>query len=166
MTAPEPTPTAEHIDAVARALSLDPGAFTESTYGPGGAHVMASRFAAMDRARKLLASENPTVHAALAASLPADVMLAALVRAGVLPDVEALRHHLAIAEADASHLAATIRDARESLTRNRGRGAGWEKVSQALRPMGLSDALARAERRGRMRAVSAQPNPRFGEVAP
>ena len=86
MTAPEPTPTAEHIDAVARALSLDPGAFTESTYGPGGAHVMASRFAAMDRARKLLASENPTVHAALAASLPADVMLAALVRAGVLTE--------------------------------------------------------------------------------
>ena len=84
MTAPEPTPTAEHIDAVARALSLDPGAFTESTYGPGGARVMASRFAAIDRARKLLASENPTVHAALAASLPADVMLDALVRAGVL----------------------------------------------------------------------------------
>ena len=89
MTAPEPTPTAEHIDAVARALSLDPGAFTESTYGPGGAHVMASRFAAMDRARKLLASENPTVHAALAASLPADVMLAALVRAGVLTEESA-----------------------------------------------------------------------------
>ena len=86
MTAPEPTPTAEHIDAVARALSLDPGAFTESTYGSGGARVMASRFAAIDRARKLLASENPTVHAALAASLPADAMLDALVRAGVLTE--------------------------------------------------------------------------------
>ena len=89
MTAPAPTPTAEHIDAVARALSLDPGAFTESTYGPGGARVMASRFAAIDRARKLLASENPTVHAALAASLPAEVMLGALARAGVLTGVDA-----------------------------------------------------------------------------
>ena len=98
MTAPEPTPTAEHIDAVARALSLDPGAFTESTYGSGGARVMASRFAAIDRARKLLASENPTVHAALAASLPAEVMLDALVRAGVLtvedaPIYRAAEHH-------------------------------------------------------------------------
>ena len=98
MTAPAPTPTAEHIDAVARALSLDPGAFTESTYGSGGARVMASRFAAIDRARKLLASENPTVHAALAASLPADAMLDALVRAGVLtvedaPIYRAAEHH-------------------------------------------------------------------------
>lgn len=67
-------PTAEHIDAVARALSLDPGAFSESTYGAGGARVMASRFAAIDRARKLLASTDPAVHAALAASLPAEVM--------------------------------------------------------------------------------------------
>ena len=86
MTAPEPTPTAEHIDAVARALSLDPGAFSESTYGAGGARVMASRFAAIDRARKLLASTDPDVHAALAANLPAEVMLAALVRAGVLTE--------------------------------------------------------------------------------
>ena len=141
MTAPEPTrPTAEHIDAVARVVHR----FVES-------HDRDEMVA------DLLTSTDPAVHAA---------MLDALVRAGVLPDTESLRHHLAIAEADASHLAATIRDARESLTRNRGRGAGWEKVSQALRPMGLSDALARAERRGRMRAVSAQPNPRFGEVAP
>lgn len=142
MTAPEQTPTAEHIDAVARVLAEKP---------------LARGSLSLRQAGRLLTSTDAAVHAA---------MLDALVRAGVLPDVEALRHHLAIAEADASHLAATIRDARESLARNRGRGAGWEKVSQTLRPMGLSDALARAERRGRVRAVTAQPNPRFGEVAP
>ena len=143
MTAPEPT--AEHADAVAVVLALAEGV----TPGTDVWHNNA--------ARRVLTSTDPAVHSA---------MLDALVRAGVLPDVDALRHHLAIAEADASHLAATIRDARESLARNRGRGVGWEKVSQALRPVGLPDALARAERRGRMHTVSAQPNPRFGQVAP
>ena len=152
MTAPEPAPPAEHIDAVARAIN--PAAFSRYASRPAWDFYRAR---ARDDARRLLTSTDPAVHAA---------MLDALVRAGVLPDTESLRHHLAIAEADASQLAATIRDARESLARNRGRGAGWEKVSQTLRPMGLSDARARAERRGRVRAVSAQPNPRFGEVAP
>ena len=141
MTATEPTPTVEHTDAVA--------------YEVCG--VRGSPYMDRNAARRILTSTDPAVHAAL---------LDALVRAGVLSDTEALRHHLAIAEADASHLAAAIRDARESIARNRGRGVGWEKVSQALRPVGLSDALARAERRGRMHTVSAQPNPRFGQVAP
>ena len=166
MTAPEPTrPADEHTDAVARRMSTREWGEWSSAYhadfnrwtwdGDGRTDMERAEF--RDYADAVLTSTDAAVHAA---------MLDALVRAGVLPDTEALRHHLAIAESDASQLAATIRDARESLTRNRGRGAGWEKVSQALRPMGLSDALARAERRGRVRAMSAQPNPRFGQVAP
>ena len=160
MTAPEPTPTAdEHADAACEVMH---DAYERAAVGAGWETNPASRkpWADVPEANKA------TMRAAVGALLTSPELLDALVRAGVLPDTEALRHHLAIAEADASHLAATIRDARESLARNRGRGAGWEKVSQALRPMGLSDALARAERRGRVRAVSAQPNPRFGEVAP
>ena len=72
MTAPEPTPTAEHIDAVARAV--DP--FSSDRRKPS----LQSRCAA----EIILTSTNPRVHEALAANLPADVMLAALVRAGVL----------------------------------------------------------------------------------
>lgn len=169
-------PTAEHIDAVAQLVHV--WIIDCDIYGPleDGKYLCTihDEFTASDAycgavdeaSRRILTSTDTAAHAALAASLPAEVMLAALVDRGVLPDVDALRHHLAIAEADASHLAATIRDARESLARNRGRGVGWEKVSQALRPVGLSDALARAERRGRMHTVSAQPNPRFGQVAP
>ena len=147
----EPTP--EHIDAVARVEVARRSCYDDCTDCAPGCWCDCLQC----HARAILTSTDPAVHAA---------MLDALVRAGVLPDVDALRHHLAIAEADASHLAATIRDARESLARNRGRGVGWEKVSQALRPVGLPDALARAERRGRMHTVSAQPNPRFGQVAP
>ena len=72
MTAPEPNPTAEHIDAVARAV--DP--FSSDRRKPS----LQSRCAA----EIILTSTNPRVHEALAANLPADVMLAALVRAGVL----------------------------------------------------------------------------------
>ena len=68
MTAPEPTrPAAEHIDAVARVVHR----FVES-------HDRDEMVA------DLLTSTDPAVHEALAANLPADVMLAALVRAGVL----------------------------------------------------------------------------------
>lgn len=59
-------PTAEHIDAVACVIG----------YGDVPAH--------RTRARTLLTTASADAHAALAASLPAEVMLAALVRAGVL----------------------------------------------------------------------------------
>jgi len=65
MTAPEPTPTAEHIDAVARVVHR----FVES-------HDRDEMVA------ELLTSTDATVHAALAAALPAEVMLAALVDRG------------------------------------------------------------------------------------
>ena len=58
MTAPEPTPTAEHIDAVAFVI--------ESAWSDGDDAKIAHR---------ILTSTDPAVHAA---------MLAALVRAGVL----------------------------------------------------------------------------------
>ncbi len=80
MTAPEPTPTAEHTDAVARAV--DP--FSSDRRKPS----LQSRCAA----EIILTSTNPRVHEALAANLPADVMLAALVRAGVLTEEWALRY--------------------------------------------------------------------------
>ena len=63
MTAPDPTP--EHIDAVARIVHR----FVES-------HDRDEMVA------ELLTSTDPAVHAALAASLPAEVMLAALVDRG------------------------------------------------------------------------------------
>jgi len=70
MTAPEPTrPADEHIDAVARVVHR----FVES-------HDRDEMVA------DLLTSTDPAVHEALAANLPADVMLAALVRAGVLTE--------------------------------------------------------------------------------
>ena len=65
MTAPEPTPTVEHIDAVARVVHR----FVES-------HDRDEMVA------ELLTSTDATVHAALAAALPAEVMLAALVDRG------------------------------------------------------------------------------------
>ena len=67
MTAPEPTPTAEHIDAVARAMRQDPKS--------GGRNM--SDVAREVYADRLLTSTDPAVHAA---------MLAALVRAGVLTE--------------------------------------------------------------------------------
>lgn len=65
MTAPEPT--AEHIDAVARVVHR----FVESHDRD-------------EMVMELLTSTDPAVHAALAASLPAEVMLAALVDRGTL----------------------------------------------------------------------------------
>ena len=65
MTAPEPTPTAEHIDAVARAMRQDPKS--------GGRNM--SDVAREVYADRLLTSTDPAVHLA---------MLDALVRAGVL----------------------------------------------------------------------------------
>ena len=70
----EVSPTAEHIDAVARAMQ--PGAWKFSA-------AMSKERARID-ARRLLTTTDPAVHEALAANLPADVMLDALVRAGVL----------------------------------------------------------------------------------
>ena len=74
MTATEPNPTAEHIDAVAR--TMQPGAWKFSA-------AMSKERARID-ARRLLTTTDADAIAALAANLPADVMLAALVRAGVL----------------------------------------------------------------------------------
>ena len=67
MTAPEPTPTAEHIDAVARAMRQDPKS--------GGRNM--SDVAREVYAERLLTLTDPAVHAA---------MLDALVRAGVLTE--------------------------------------------------------------------------------
>ena len=67
MTAPEPTPTAEHIDAVARAMRQDPKS--------GGRNM--SDVAREVYAERLLTSTDPAVHSAL---------LDALVRAGVLTE--------------------------------------------------------------------------------
>ncbi len=70
MTAPEPTPT-EHIDAVAFVI--------ESAWLDGDDATIA---------HAILTSTDPAVHAALAASLPAEVMLAALGDRGVLRSPE------------------------------------------------------------------------------
>ena len=67
MTATEPNPTAEHTDAVARAMRQDPKS--------GGRNM--SDVAREVYAERLLTSTDPAVHAA---------MLAALVRAGVLTE--------------------------------------------------------------------------------
>jgi len=81
----EPTPTVEHIDAVAR--TMQPGAWKFSA-------AMSKERARID-ARRLLTTTDADAIAALAASLPAEVkiasltdaeMLAALVRAGVLTE--------------------------------------------------------------------------------
>jgi len=77
MTAPEPTPTAEHIDAVAVE-------FEHVVVGSGYYAMNIGTSAANEAARAILTSSNPETHEALAANLPAEVMLAALVRAGVL----------------------------------------------------------------------------------
>ena len=85
MTAPEPTPTAdEHADAVARAMQ--PGAWKFSA-------AMSKERARID-ARRLLTTTDADAIAALAASLPAEVMLAALVDRGTLTaeDAPIARH--------------------------------------------------------------------------
>ena len=77
MTATEPNPTAEHIDAVAVE-------FEHVVVGSGYYAMNIGTSAANESARAILTSSNPETHEALAANLPADVMLDALVRAGVL----------------------------------------------------------------------------------
>jgi len=78
MTAPEQTrPTAEHTDAVAVE-------FEHVVVGSGYYAMNIGTSAANESARAILTSSNHETHEALAANLPADVMLAALVRAGVL----------------------------------------------------------------------------------
>lgn len=69
-------PTAEHIDAVAR--MMQPGAWKFSA-------AMSKERARVD-ARRLLTATDPDAQAALAASLPAEVMLAALVDRGALTE--------------------------------------------------------------------------------
>lgn len=88
MTAPEPTPTDEHIDAVARAITV-------TTRDGNGRRVVSEDVAltvARAQARALLTSTDPRVHEALVANLPAAVMLDALVRAGVLTEQWAVRY--------------------------------------------------------------------------
>ena len=75
MTAPEPTPTAEHIDAVARAMN--PPTFRA---GPVDGPRASAQTVIRSRAKSLLTSADPAVHAA---------MLDALVRAGVLTPEDA-----------------------------------------------------------------------------
>ena len=79
MTAPEPSPTAEHIDAVARSITV--------TSRDGNGRRVVSKDASLSvarlQARTLLASTDAAVHAA---------MLDALVRAGVLTEEWALRY--------------------------------------------------------------------------
>ena len=76
MTAPEPTPTAEHTDAVARSITV--------TSRDGNGRRVVSKDASLSvarlQARTLLTSTDPAVHAA---------MLDALVRAGVLTEERA-----------------------------------------------------------------------------
>ena len=97
MTAPEPTPTAEHIDAVARRMSTREWGEWSSAYhadfnrwtwdGDGRTDMERAEF--RDYADAILTSTDPAVHSA---------MLAALVRAGVLtvedaPIYRAAEHH-------------------------------------------------------------------------
>ena len=76
MTAPEPAPTAEHIDAVARSITV--------TSRDGNGRRVVSKDASLSvarlQARTLLASTDAAVHAA---------MLDALARAGVLTEERA-----------------------------------------------------------------------------
>ena len=78
MTAPEPTPTAEHIDAVALMLA-DLDHYRRGNTLPAGTLGAVYR----ERAVRVLTSTDPAVHAA---------MLDALVRAGVLTEEWALRY--------------------------------------------------------------------------
>ena len=67
MTAPEPIPNAEHIDAVARAITV-------TTRDGNGRRVVSKDVAltvARAQARALLTSTDPRVHEALVANLPA-----------------------------------------------------------------------------------------------
>ena len=97
MTAPEPTPTAEHTDAVARQPASIVGEFIDDAALMHACRSIGT-VASFNVATDLLTSTDPAVHEALAANLPADVMLDALVRAGVLtvedaPIYRAAEHH-------------------------------------------------------------------------
>ena len=74
MTAPEPTPTVEHIDAVAR--TMQPGAWKFSA-------AMSKERARID-ARRLLTTTDADAIAAIAANLPAEVKIASLTDAEML----------------------------------------------------------------------------------
>jgi hypothetical protein len=83
MTAPEPTPTVEHIDAVARALLVQWAATSEKRTAQSPLDHC------RDFSRAILTPTDPAVHLA---------MLDALVRAGVLtpedaPIYRAAEHH-------------------------------------------------------------------------
>ncbi|MDN5934403.1 MAG: hypothetical protein L0I24_25575 [Pseudonocardia sp.] len=88
-TPPEPTPTAEHIDAVARAI--------DEGHHPYGVATVECH----DSVRRLLTSTDPAVHAA---------MLDALVRAGVLTEEQHCAHARA-AQADGDYRSYTCEDA-------------------------------------------------------
>ena len=64
MTAPKPTPTAEHIDAVARAMN--PPTFRA---GPVDGPRASAQKVIRARAKSLLTSTDPAVHAAMLAAL-------------------------------------------------------------------------------------------------
>lgn len=61
-------------------------------------------------------------------------------------------------------LASVVRDAREHTARHATTSKAWEGLRRILRYDGSSDALNRDVRRRARRAVSQQPNPRFGPV--
>ena len=87
-------PTAEHIDAVARTLSTPDWGEWSSAYHPdhnkwtfdGSHRTDGEREMYRNAASAILTSTDPAVHAARAASLPAEVMLAALVDRGTLTE--------------------------------------------------------------------------------
>ena len=86
MIAPEPTrPAAEHTDAVARQPASIVGEFIDDAALMHACRSIGT-VASFNVATDLLTSTDPAVHEALAANLPADVMLDALVRAGVLTE--------------------------------------------------------------------------------
>ena len=107
MTAPEPTPTAEHIDAVAR--TMQPGAWKFSA-------AMSKERARID-ARRLLTTTDADAISALAASLPAEVKIASLTDAEMLAALvdrgndEEIRRRLELATGrNGLRLLAQIRD--------------------------------------------------------
>ena len=94
MTAPEPTPTAEHIDA----LAVE---FEHVVVGSGYYAMNIGTSAACEAAREILTSTDAAVHAA---------MLDALVRAGVLTEEQHCAHARA-AQADGDYRSYTCEDA-------------------------------------------------------
>ena len=112
MTAHEPTPTAEHTDAVARVVA---GLLDDFDT------VMNVRMESREVARRLLTSTDPAVHLAL---------VDALVRAGVLTERFAIRdedgsvwltvHRASARKSDATNLAPTAKACIDGLV-----DAGW-----------------------------------------